>query len=257
MLIANTPMDTDKIKIYGARVKVDSMAKVGGRVCVWWGRQPRFEWRLCRRPGCGHTGSMTAVLGTRAACLRPRASSLPRLHPQKVAEIEAAEKAKMREKCEKILAHGINCFINRQLIYNYPEEIFADAGACGPARGRRRGELRSCAWVRARAQRISHPSSHGLAGAALCARACCRERPKGQRLSLTRLLPLPILQQASCPSSTPISTASSASRSCWAARSRPPLTTPLRCAQRRAVRHKRARAAENDTGGSAHTCMRR
>ena len=29
VLIANTPMDTDKIKIYGARVKVDSMAKVG------------------------------------------------------------------------------------------------------------------------------------------------------------------------------------------------------------------------------------
>jgi len=72
VLIANTPMDTDKIKIYGARVRVDSMAKV--------------------------------------------------------AEIEAAEKGKMREKCEKILAHGINCFINRQLIYNYPEEIFADAG---------------------------------------------------------------------------------------------------------------------------------
>lgn len=46
----------------------------------------------------------------------------------KVADIEAAEKGKMREKCEKILGHGINCFINRQLIYNYPEEIFADAG---------------------------------------------------------------------------------------------------------------------------------
>ena len=45
-----------------------------------------------------------------------------------VADIEAAEKGKMREKCEKILAHDINCFINRQLIYNYPEEIFADAG---------------------------------------------------------------------------------------------------------------------------------
>lgn len=28
ILIANTPMDTDKIKIYGARVRVDSMAKV-------------------------------------------------------------------------------------------------------------------------------------------------------------------------------------------------------------------------------------
>lgn len=65
-------MDTDKIKIYGARVRVDSMAKV--------------------------------------------------------ADIEAAEKDKMREKCDKILSHNINCFINRQLIYNFPEEIFADAG---------------------------------------------------------------------------------------------------------------------------------
>lgn len=29
VLIANTPMDTDKIKIYGARVRVDCMAKAG------------------------------------------------------------------------------------------------------------------------------------------------------------------------------------------------------------------------------------
>ena len=36
VLIANTPMDTDKIKIYGARVKVDSMAKVC--VCAGWRR---------------------------------------------------------------------------------------------------------------------------------------------------------------------------------------------------------------------------
>ncbi|GFR42873.1 hypothetical protein Agub_g3864 [Astrephomene gubernaculifera] len=72
ILVANTPMDTDKIKIYGARVRVDSM--------------------------------------------------------QKVADIEAAEKEKMREKVRSILSHGINCFINRQLIYNLPEEMFADAG---------------------------------------------------------------------------------------------------------------------------------
>ena len=72
ILIANTAMDTDKVKIYGARVRVDGM--------------------------------------------------------QKVADIEKAEKEKMKEKCEKILAHDISCFINRQLIYNYPEEIFADAG---------------------------------------------------------------------------------------------------------------------------------
>jgi T-complex protein 1 subunit beta len=72
ILVANTPMDTDKIKIYGSRVRVDSMAKV--------------------------------------------------------AEIEEAEKDKMRSKCKKIIDHGINCFINRQLIYNFPEQIFTDAG---------------------------------------------------------------------------------------------------------------------------------
>ena len=42
--------------------------------------------------------------------------------------IEAAEKQKMREKVDKIIAHGINCFVNRQLIYNFPEELFANAG---------------------------------------------------------------------------------------------------------------------------------
>lgn len=72
ILIANTSMDTDKIKIYGSRVKVDSMTKV--------------------------------------------------------AEIEDAEKDKMRQKCEKIIAHGANVFINRQLIYNLPETIFAERG---------------------------------------------------------------------------------------------------------------------------------
>lgn len=46
----------------------------------------------------------------------------------KVAEIEEAEKDKMRNKCKKIIDHGINCFINRQLIYNFPESIFTAAG---------------------------------------------------------------------------------------------------------------------------------
>lgn len=72
VLVANTPMDTDKIKMYGARVKTDSLAKV--------------------------------------------------------ADIETAERAKMKTKCEQIIAQGINVFINRQLIYNYPEQIFTDAG---------------------------------------------------------------------------------------------------------------------------------
>ena len=72
ILIANTSMDTDKIKIYGSRVKVESLSKV--------------------------------------------------------AEIEQAEKEKMRKKCQKIMNHGCNVFINRQLIYNFPESIFAENG---------------------------------------------------------------------------------------------------------------------------------
>ncbi|KAI9298495.1 T-complex protein 1 subunit beta [Neoconidiobolus thromboides FSU 785] len=72
ILIANTSMDTDKIKIFGARVKVDATGKL--------------------------------------------------------AELERAEREKMKEKVEKIKAHGINCFVNRQLIYNWPEQLFADSG---------------------------------------------------------------------------------------------------------------------------------
>ena len=72
ILIANTPMDTDKIKIYGAKVKVDSVAAV--------------------------------------------------------ADIEDAEKERMWAKAKKIADHGIDCFINRQLIYNLPEEYFASRG---------------------------------------------------------------------------------------------------------------------------------
>uniref|UniRef100_A0A0A9XA81 T-complex protein 1 subunit beta n=1 Tax=Lygus hesperus TaxID=30085 RepID=A0A0A9XA81_LYGHE len=72
ILIANTPMDTDKIKVFGSRVRVDSVAKI--------------------------------------------------------AELELAEKEKMKDKVNKILAYKCTVFINRQLIYNYPEQLFADAG---------------------------------------------------------------------------------------------------------------------------------
>merc|ERR1712180_424479 len=67
ILIANTAMDTDKVKVFGSRVRVDNVAKL-------------------------------------------------------------AEKEKMKDKVNLILKHDINCFINRQLIYNYPEQLFADAG---------------------------------------------------------------------------------------------------------------------------------
>ena len=65
-------MDTDKIKILGSKVKVDSVMKV--------------------------------------------------------AEIEEAEKMKMKRKVERILQYKPDVFINRQLIYNYPEQLLADAG---------------------------------------------------------------------------------------------------------------------------------
>ncbi|RKO95003.1 chaperonin Cpn60/TCP-1, partial [Caulochytrium protostelioides] len=46
----------------------------------------------------------------------------------KLAELERAERDKMKDKVARIAEHGINCFVNRQLIYNYPESLFADAG---------------------------------------------------------------------------------------------------------------------------------
>lgn len=72
IMLANTPMDYDKIKIFGTRVKVDSM--------------------------------------------------------DKVAEIESEEKEKMRRKVDKMLAYKPDVFINRQLVYNFPEQLFADQG---------------------------------------------------------------------------------------------------------------------------------
>lgn len=72
ILIANTAMDADKIKVFGSRFRVDS--------------------------------------------------------PEQLAELERAEREKMKEKVEKIRRHGINCFVNRQLIYNWPEQLFTDAG---------------------------------------------------------------------------------------------------------------------------------
>jgi len=57
ILIANTPMDTDKIKVFGSRVRVDAVSKI--------------------------------------------------------AELEMAEKEKMKDKVNKIVNHNINVFINR------------------------------------------------------------------------------------------------------------------------------------------------
>ncbi|ODV85294.1 hypothetical protein CANARDRAFT_28559 [[Candida] arabinofermentans NRRL YB-2248] len=71
ILIANTSMDTDKVKIFGAKFKVDATSKL--------------------------------------------------------AELEKAEKDKMKAKVEKIKKFGINTFVNRQLIYDWPEQLFSDA----------------------------------------------------------------------------------------------------------------------------------
>merc|ERR1711920_1062768 len=45
-----------------------------------------------------------------------------------VSEIEKAEKEKMKHKVEKICKHDCNVFINRQLIYNYPDQLFKENG---------------------------------------------------------------------------------------------------------------------------------
>ena len=72
VMVANTPLDHDKIKIMGSKVKVDSMTRIS--------------------------------------------------------EIEDAEKRKMKAKIDKILAYKPDVFINRQLVYNYPEQLLAQAG---------------------------------------------------------------------------------------------------------------------------------
>nr|WCZ58598.1 T-complex protein 1 subunit beta [Andalucia godoyi] len=72
VLVCNTALDTDKIKIYGARVRSQTYAGV--------------------------------------------------------AEIEEAERSRMRAKVERMIATGANVIINRQLIYNYPEQLFAERG---------------------------------------------------------------------------------------------------------------------------------
>ncbi|KAF5367738.1 hypothetical protein D9758_009905 [Tetrapyrgos nigripes] len=46
----------------------------------------------------------------------------------KLAELERAEKEKMAKKVENIAKHGVNVFINRQLVYNYPESLLAEKG---------------------------------------------------------------------------------------------------------------------------------
>lgn len=95
ILIANTSMDTDKIKIYGSRVRVDSLSKVA---------EIEQAEKVC------YVSRLLIKCLTQA---NPLDSSL---------------QDKMRLKCEKIIAHGCNVFINRQLIYNLPESIFTEAG---------------------------------------------------------------------------------------------------------------------------------
>ena len=47
---------------------------------------------------------------------------------EKFTEIEQAEKEKIKNKVDKILAYGCDIFINRQIIYNYLEQLMADKG---------------------------------------------------------------------------------------------------------------------------------
>ncbi|ADM12178.1 T complex protein 1 subunit beta [Encephalitozoon intestinalis ATCC 50506] len=72
ILIANTSMDQDKIKIFGAKINVSSVGELE--------------------------------------------------------EMEKVEKGKIQEKVERISQNGINMFINRQLIYDYPLQLLKIKG---------------------------------------------------------------------------------------------------------------------------------
>ena len=80
-------MDTDKIKLFGARVEVDGTRKLA--------ELERAE----------------------------RVSFLPSLSSHRPFSNPLFQE-KMKSKVEAIVAHGINCFVNRQLIYNYPDSLY-------------------------------------------------------------------------------------------------------------------------------------
>jgi T-complex protein 1 subunit beta len=84
-------MDTDKIKIFGARVKVDGTGKL-------------------------------------AELERAERVSLLDLPLPTVLEFYKLKQDKMKAKVDAIASHGINVFVNRQLIYNYPESLLAEKG---------------------------------------------------------------------------------------------------------------------------------
>jgi T-complex protein 1 subunit beta len=83
-------MDTDKIKIFGARMKVDGTGKLAELE-----RAERV--RICDPSG-------------------------------RLVSLTVSKQEKMKAKVEAIASHGINVFVNRQLIYNYPENILAEKG---------------------------------------------------------------------------------------------------------------------------------
>ena len=73
----------------------------------------------------------------------------------------------MKAKVDAIAAHGINVFVNRQLIYNYPESLLAEKGIMviehADFEGIERlslvtgGEIASTSTVEALAVRVCHP----------------------------------------------------------------------------------------------------
>ena len=85
-------MDTDKIKIFGARVKVDSTGKLAELERAERVRSTILNFSLVYHPA------------------------------------DSLSKEKMKAKVDAIAAHGINCFVNRQLIYNYPESLLTEKG---------------------------------------------------------------------------------------------------------------------------------
>ncbi|KAJ3752767.1 Cct2 protein [Lentinula raphanica] len=66
--------------------------------------------------------------GTTSVCIKIFGAQVKVDGTGKLAELERAEREKMKAKVDAIASHGINCFVNRQLVYNYPESLFAEKG---------------------------------------------------------------------------------------------------------------------------------
>ena len=103
VLLANTAMDTDKIKVFGSRVRTNDIKSLAEIEQAEKARHSQLFYFFI--------ATVNFIFLIFLKCrffFRILATPI---------------KDKMKEKVEKICKYDMNVFVNRQLIYNYPEQV--------------------------------------------------------------------------------------------------------------------------------------